>query len=234
MSIPLKIHLLGDFRLAAGDTPVTTLNTPRLQSLLAYLLLHRTAPQARQQIAYLFWPDSSDAQARTNLRNAIFQLRAALPLADHFLQVDTQTIQWRQDAEAWLDVAEFEQAIQTAQKAADPGAQRAALTTAITLYSGDLMPGCYDDWIIPERERLQQVYAHALEQLITLLESQQDLRTAIDYGQRLLQFDPLRETTYSKLISGLKQANIELNRKMLADIAVRDPQTFAAVVAKTR
>ena len=44
----------------------------------------------------------------------------------------------------------------------------------------------------------------------------------------------LNGTTYSKLISGLKKANIELNRKMLADIAVRDPQTFAAVVAKTQ
>ena len=44
----------------------------------------------------------------------------------------------------------------------------------------------------------------------------------------------LNGTTYSKLISGLKKANIELNRKMLADIAVRDPQTFAAVVAKAQ
>ena len=44
----------------------------------------------------------------------------------------------------------------------------------------------------------------------------------------------LNGTTYSKLIAGLKKANIELNRKMLSDIAVREPQTFAAVVAKTR
>lgn len=44
----------------------------------------------------------------------------------------------------------------------------------------------------------------------------------------------LNGTTYSKLVSALKKANIELNRKMLADIAVRDPQTFAAVVAKTK
>jgi large subunit ribosomal protein L20 len=44
----------------------------------------------------------------------------------------------------------------------------------------------------------------------------------------------LNGTTYSKLVSALKKANIELNRKMLADIAVRDPQTFAAVVAKTQ
>jgi large subunit ribosomal protein L20 len=44
----------------------------------------------------------------------------------------------------------------------------------------------------------------------------------------------LNGTTYSKLVSALKKAGIELNRKMLADIAVRDPQTFAAVVAKTK
>jgi large subunit ribosomal protein L20 len=44
----------------------------------------------------------------------------------------------------------------------------------------------------------------------------------------------LNGTTYSKLVSALKKANIELNRKMLSDIAIRDPQTFAAVIAKTK
>ena len=42
----------------------------------------------------------------------------------------------------------------------------------------------------------------------------------------------LNGTTYSRLIAGLKKANITINRKMLADMAVRDPQAFAAVVAK--
>ena len=44
----------------------------------------------------------------------------------------------------------------------------------------------------------------------------------------------LNGTTYSKLVAAMKKANIELNRKMLADIAVRDPQAFAAVVAQTK
>jgi len=44
----------------------------------------------------------------------------------------------------------------------------------------------------------------------------------------------LNGTTYSRLVSAMKKANIELNRKMLADIAVRNPQAFAAVVAKTQ
>ena len=42
----------------------------------------------------------------------------------------------------------------------------------------------------------------------------------------------LNGTTYSRLMHGVKKANIELNRKVLADLAVRDPQAFAAVVAQ--
>ena len=36
--------------------------------------------------------------------------------------------------------------------------------------------------------------------------------------------------SYSRLIHGLKGASIELDRKILADLAVRDPQTFASIV----
>jgi large subunit ribosomal protein L20 len=42
----------------------------------------------------------------------------------------------------------------------------------------------------------------------------------------------LNGITYSRLVAALKKANINLNRKMLADLAVRDPQAFAAVVAQ--
>jgi large subunit ribosomal protein L20 len=37
--------------------------------------------------------------------------------------------------------------------------------------------------------------------------------------------------SYSRLVHGLKQANVELDRKVLADIAVRDSQTFASLVS---
>ncbi len=40
--------------------------------------------------------------------------------------------------------------------------------------------------------------------------------------------------SYSRLVYGMKSAGIELNRKMLADLAVRDPQAFSAVVAKAK
>ena len=44
----------------------------------------------------------------------------------------------------------------------------------------------------------------------------------------------LNGTTYSRLVAALRTANISLNRKMLADIAVRDPNAFASIVAQTR
>lgn len=43
----------------------------------------------------------------------------------------------------------------------------------------------------------------------------------------------LNGTTYSRLIAAMKKANILINRKMLADLAVRNPEAFAAIVAKT-
>jgi large subunit ribosomal protein L20 len=39
-------------------------------------------------------------------------------------------------------------------------------------------------------------------------------------------------TTYSRLIHGMKESQIALNRKMLADLAVRDSITFSTIVAK--
>ncbi len=44
----------------------------------------------------------------------------------------------------------------------------------------------------------------------------------------------LNGMNYSRFIYGLKQANVDLDRKVLADMAVRDPQAFAAVVEQSR
>lgn len=44
----------------------------------------------------------------------------------------------------------------------------------------------------------------------------------------------LNGTTYSKLIAGLKAANIDLDRKVLAELAVNEPKAFEAVVKATQ
>jgi len=43
-----------------------------------------------------------------------------------------------------------------------------------------------------------------------------------------------RGTTYSRLVGCLKKAGVELNRKMLADLALNDPKAFDAVVETAR
>ena len=113
----LSVSLLGDFCIRYDEAPVTDVDTPRLQSLLAYLLLHRDAPQSRAHLAFLFWPDTTEAQARTNLRNLLHHLRHALPDADSYLDASAQTLQWRSDAPFTLDVADFEAALAHAEQA---------------------------------------------------------------------------------------------------------------------
>lgn len=199
----LYIHLLGDFRLLNDDTVVRNVVQTRHQALLTYLLLHRQSPQPRQQVAFLFWPETTEHQARTNLRQILHNLRRAWPEADQFLQIETKTLQWRVDSDYRLDVADFESDLSQATKAAGEGhsaQERIALDSAVKHYGGDLLSGCYDEWIFPERERLRQAYFGALERLILLTEEQRNYRSAINYAERLLRDDPLHETTFRRLM----------------------------------
>ncbi len=203
MTPTLHVQLLGRFRLSIDDAPVTTLDSPRLQALLAYLLLQRDASHARAHLAFQLWPDTTEAQAHANLRTLLHRLRQALPDTDRFLHVDAQTIQWRGDASATLDVAEFERALAQAAPAEQVGNQdavRVALREAVEQYGGDLLPALYDDWVLLERERLRQAFLAGLEKLVVLLEQAGEYAAAIGYAQRLLRHDPLHEAAYQHLM----------------------------------
>jgi predicted ATPase/DNA-binding SARP family transcriptional activator len=185
----LHVRLFGSFQALDDDAPVAALQSERIQAVLTYLLLNRYTPIVRQQLAFTFWPDTTDAQARHNLRTLLTRLREALPHADSFLTIEAQTIQWCSDTPFTLDVAEFEAAL-----------ARGDVRAAIELYRGDVLPTCYDDWIVSERERLHALYVEALTQAINDAERQRDFVAALQYGQRALQADPLREETYRQLM----------------------------------
>jgi DNA-binding SARP family transcriptional activator len=194
----LRIRLLGGLDLRQGETPLPPLGSARAESLLALLLLHQEAAQPRQRLAFLLWPDSSEGQARTNLRHLLHVLRRALPEPDRFLEVTPRTLRWRADAPCWLDVAAFEDALARSER--EPGGSAAALAEAVELYAGDLLQGSYDEWLAAERERLRQRYLQALERLVTLLEADGDLAAATRHAERLLREDPLREATCQVLM----------------------------------
>lgn len=90
MTPELRVRMLGEFSLTHGGLNVSAVNSPRLQALLAYLILHRRAPQPRRHLAFLFWPDSTETQSRTNLRHLLHELQHALPDAERVLLTDEQ------------------------------------------------------------------------------------------------------------------------------------------------
>ena len=204
MTIPiLHIRLLGEFSLIYNDQQVTSLNTTRLRSLLAYLALHCEVPQQRQHLAFLFWPDATEAQARNNLRQLLHQLRQVFPIVEHFLSADMHTLHWHSATPFHLDVAAFEQTLTLADAATQRHEQHElqdALEQADSLYRGELLPGCYDEWILSERDRLRQRHLQVLEQLLRLFEVQGDTVTAIRYAQRLIGLDPLSENLSRRLM----------------------------------
>ena len=199
MSPAVQIRLLGEFSVAVDDVAVGGLNSARLQALLGYLLLHRAAPSSRQQLAFMFWPDTSDSQAQTNLRQLLHTLRHRLPALADNLVIDERTIRWRADAAIGLDVADFEAALARAQRLSGIE-QLKALEEGVDAYRGALLPDCYDDWIVGERERLAQACVAALEQCVLRHEERRAYREAIACARRLLAADPLHEATYRHLM----------------------------------
>ncbi len=203
MTYLLQAQLFGRYSVQLDHQPVSSINVPRLQVLFAYLLLHHNTPMLRSNLSYRLWPDSNETQARTNLRNLLHLLRQALPDCDHYLHIDNQLIQWLPEIEFDLDVEGFEAELGQADRfesQADLIHCRLSLESAVAVYKGEMLPGCYSEWIIEERQRLSQKYMQALERLIVLLENQRSYRKAISYAQDLLRFDPLQESAYRQLM----------------------------------
>lgn len=199
----LHVRLLGGFELGHGGHPVAGFAQARLQSLLAYLLVHRDAPVSRQQLAFAFWPDTTDEQARSNLRTLLHRLLETLPDGSSLLAVDRHTVRWRDGAAVILDVARLETALAQARRMEQTGQRdetRRWLEEALGVYTGELLPGCYDDWIGPIRDRLNQAALAATERLVLLLEEAGEYRAAVGYAQRLLRHDPLHEPSYRHLM----------------------------------
>jgi DNA-binding SARP family transcriptional activator len=196
----VRFQLLGGFEVTHLDQPIPGLTRLRMQSLLAYLLLHCDVPQSRAHISFTFWPDSSDSQARTNLRRELLQLRRALPQSEDYLRTDSQVIQWNPAAAYSVDVNDFVAALTAAETTGNAQQHVELLQKAVTLYQGTLLPGLYDEWILAKREELDQQYVRALEQLTALYADDRDYAAAIRVAQRLLRHDPLNEPIYLRLM----------------------------------
>ena len=198
----MRINLFGNLRITFEGHLVTTVNTNRLHSLIAYLILHGDAPQPRERLAFVLWPASSESQARTNLRQLLHHLRRALPPESNLLATNHLEVQWRMSA-CTIDTVEFQAAIAEAGAALttqDRVSELRFLTMAAELYEDDLLPALYDDWLAPIREDYRRKLSEVLRRLALLREQSAEYRAAISCAERLVALDPLSEANYQLLI----------------------------------
>jgi DNA-binding SARP family transcriptional activator len=186
----LEIRLLGEATVRADGEPIDAFGSSRLMELVARLVLQAGTPIDRSALAYALWPDSSDTQARTNLRHLVHDLRRALPDVDSHVDITNAKIGWRADASASVDVIEFVCAVESC-----------ALEAAVARYGGALLPGSYNDDILLERQRLADHAADALRQLARASTASGEHDAVIDHARQLLTIDPLSEVAYQFLMS---------------------------------
>jgi two-component SAPR family response regulator len=110
------------------------------------------------------------------------------------------SLEWRNESPYSLDVEAFEHHLTI-----NPGQgqQRETLEQALELYGGELLRGCYEDWIAPLRERLRLAYHSIMEALADMAEAAREYPAALGYTRRLVMADPLHPTANRQLIKGL-------------------------------
>lgn len=204
----LQIHLFGKFCVNYITQTVNGLEARKAQELFSYLLLHRSRPHTRENLAEILWGKGTKEQAQKGLRQALWQLQTNLEapklgLGASILEVDAGWVQINSAVDFWLDVAFLEQAFAQVQgmagKALDAQSAQ-CLETAVQLYQGDLLEDCYEDWCLIERTRLQSIYLSLLDKLIDYSEMQGHYEIALAYGQQILHYDRAREQTHRKLM----------------------------------
>jgi DNA-binding SARP family transcriptional activator/tetratricopeptide (TPR) repeat protein len=188
---PLQIRLLGEVVATIDGQTVPHLTTPRMQRLLARVLLARSAGVPREQLAGELWPDSSAAQARTNLRKLLHDIRGSVPGLE-LVDARGRTVRWCAGPSIWVDVAAFTDAV-----------ARRNIAEAIESYGGDLLPGVEDDWVVRERERLRRLAVEALAGLAAAADADSHDAEVVEHARHLLQLDPLHEPAGRLLMRAL-------------------------------
>lgn len=170
----LRIQLFGCIQVYDGNQPIPTINR-RGQLILAYLLLYRHQAHRRETLAVLLWPDTNDAQARTNLRKELMRLRTALGGIDlnRYVRVTNtasysgammhQLLSMSYALSSCLSLQIGVRGLVTKRVRSQPSSSR------FKLYTADLMLNIYDEWVLWARQKLADQYAHALERIVVLL-----------------------------------------------------------------
>jgi DNA-binding SARP family transcriptional activator len=202
-----EVRLFGRFSIAREERSIGGQIPTKVQELFTYLLLHRKRPLSREAVAALLWSDRL-SQPKKNLRQTLWQLQAMVGAESErdepeLLLVEPEWILVNPASQFWLDVAVFEQAFEATAGVSghdlDDGRSR-ALVEAAEVYRGDLLEGCYQDWCLFERERLQNRYLTMLDKLMVRCEAQGAYEAGVAYGDRILRIDHAHERTHRRMM----------------------------------
>jgi DNA-binding SARP family transcriptional activator/tetratricopeptide (TPR) repeat protein len=197
----LHVSLLGEQVIIDDKAGVRT-RSSRAVALVAFLVAHAGSPQPRQRIAGLFWPESTDAQALTNLRRELHHLRNALG-PEPSLVVTSRELCWRDMPTCRVDLRIFDierQAALTASETGDEEEVLAHAARAIAQYRGEVLPGVYDDWLLEIRALLERQCVDLCDLLCATRAGRGDLTGAVDAARRRIQLQPLEEVGYRTLM----------------------------------
>jgi DNA-binding SARP family transcriptional activator/tetratricopeptide (TPR) repeat protein len=196
----LHIRLLGEQSITDRPSGEVRVRSSRTVALVALLILRAEVPQARQHLAGRFWPESSDAQALTNLRRELHGLRRELG-DNRGLVVTQKDLLWQDSADITVDLRLFESGRRAALAApADSDEALVKAVAAVEQYAGELLPGMYDDWVLEARAELQRQYAELCELICRLRSQRGEPAEALPVARRLIQLDPLVERSYRTLM----------------------------------
>lgn len=198
----MRVSVLGEQAIFDGESGTVRSRSSRAVVLVAYLALHAGWPQARQRIAALFWPDSTDAQALTNLRRELHYLRHLLG-DDSSLVVTSRDLCWRDAETCRVDLRVFQTervAALAAAAADDDQGVVAHAGAAIAEYRGDLLPGSYDEWLTEARPELRRQCAELCDLVHAAQARAGNLGLAAQAVRRRLQLEPLEEAGYRTLM----------------------------------
>ena len=176
---PYELQLMGGFRLSVHGCDVHVASSA--QRLVAYLAL-QPRPVGRDQAAGALWLDAHEARAHANLRSAIWRVRRE---ATDLLAADNGTLALA--PEALVDIRTI------VARARALFTDSAADEVDLTLFSGELLPDWFDDWVLAERERVRQVCLHGLDRLAAVFLARKEYPQAIDAALLAIRVDPLRE-----------------------------------------
>lgn len=197
-----RIDMLGGFRVSSRNHPVDRFPTRATEGLLAYLAFHAPHPASREQLIEMLWTDVSPKSGRHNLSMALSFLRKVLEQESEprsVLIADRSNARLNPDA-LQTDVHLFMEAIKNAEMSRDNQEKRVLYERACELYQGELLPGFYQDWILPQQLRLEDLYTRAAHHTIQLLEQTGELERALQTAQQTLERVPLYEPIHIEIM----------------------------------